>query len=69
MTLQRQPNHPCTFFYLFNNQIERFEVAVQQSPRHAGNWTKNGSEMARFTPGNFFEMTGSEMVRYTWSFL
>ena len=42
---------------------------MQQSPRHAGNWTKNGSEMARFTPGNFFEMTGSEMVRYTWSFL
>ena len=30
MTLQRQLNSPCAFFYhLFKNRIERFDIAMQ----------------------------------------
>ena len=57
MTLQRQLNRPCAFYsHLFKNHIERFDVAAQHSLRQTGNWTRNGSETARFTPGHFFEI-------------
>ena len=65
MTLQRQLNRPCAFFsHLFKNHIERFHVAMQHSLWQTGNYRRNGSETARFTPGHFFEMAIIFLFRY-----
>ena len=56
MTLQNHLSCPAFFCHLFKSHMKHFDVAVQHSLRQKGNKTWNGSEMASFTPGHFFEM-------------